>query len=1339
MIFYQKKKSGANLYRMCKSYSNARLIVSLTVALCMLMQNGMGMIVYALSPLGPQKPIEKLRVVDNGIGYDYYDKNYVDVTWEYPAGFFVPGAVNTYLDFFAEEVPKPYFQSSGGRVAKDREIMVNPSITTHRFKNLKPGTIYYFDAIAYYRYLVNPEGTITQNSDSSQPSNRVKVMTDITIEAKPVGANQIKIEWDDVWNQNGRISYELYVSDSASFANTSPIFIDPSDIGPGKPVKENVATGRLEYIYNAKEPGRIYYAKIVPRILDADLRYYSPQTKTVSASTYILAQTTKLSSSVDQVLWRLDWTPVVLGLSDSDVKIQYEVFKGKIGSSDYPVRLQKVSTTSMLLVLSPGEEATSYFKIRAELTRNGLPAYPDVRIESDIILLKDSEIAANPPAPVLVDEIGGVQTKVQADSVTLLWKLPKKPSGEVDFDIIYDVWLVTDPNKLTSPESLDKPVSWSISSGRVQTIDGGSAYIFDHVKTGSNIVGCRLDIQGINPNTTYYFRIVARKGYMVLEGDVLKLKYYSSQPAVKVLITPTAGDMSRPVAPSKPPFRIKKDKNGSDVITDTSVTLQIDNRWYEVNLDPQNGTIWQYVNTRKNSASDELPEDSNFDESVIRMITDPIQDVNRNNVKLVKYDEQITIDVYYEKYDPQKTYDDLDDPQKHSPKKAGGFTVVANDPDENILLNYPDYKFKRNVNLLLQGLEPNTTYVVWVRAVRAGTGLVSDPSDPIIVTTLPTDSFPLEKPTVPVFNYHFASDNYIDIGWDYNPKYKYNIRYGKTEDFNSSKLISNIDLAGKNYFRVEGLEKSTTYYFWIQAEYTNQIGQNAKSDWSDSYAVTTLHDQPPETPLGFGVKTHPDAVGKNHITYEWIKQDGLEYILEISTSIDYKNAVQHTVGKVSEYKADKLISNQRYYARLYAYDPQKKLKSAPTQSIAVKTLRSNDDYDSDQDNDSVLDGPYIKKDPFAIENTWNITITGIDAERFIQKIKTDDETDYIIDVSNPPYGTKKIRILIASRVFEALNDIKENIVIKTPVNLYVIRPGVLDAGNFAMQKRKYGDFNFEFAIGLPNSQNWPASKEISHKIQPSSLALNIYGGTSSYSLQTTARTIKTVYTYEDESWYKYGKTYAHMYDSSLKNWVRIDTKAYYDSDAQKGFVTFETNKTGIFTVADVAALPYDDVKGHWAYKSIYAVASAKRLNSIKGNKLQPDKNITVAQAVKLVFDIMEQPAGNDFMNTAYKAGFITQADLLKPNANITREQLIYMGMRMVELKTKSKASISQNISMPYRDSSSIGPLYLQRVRYAYSKGMIISRFSNILGPKDNITMAQFMVFMEKILIYCGEI
>ena len=49
--------------------------------------------------------------------------------------------------------------------------------------------------------------------------------------------------------------------------------------------------------------------------------------------------------------------------------------------------------------------------------------------------------------------------------------------------------------------------------------------------------------------------------------------------------------------------------------------------------------------------------------------------------------------------------------------------------------------------------------------------------------------------------------------------------------------------------------------------------------------------------MGFGIKNSLDAITLNSITYEWMMEEGLEYIIEISRYYDYKEAVEYNSGR----------------------------------------------------------------------------------------------------------------------------------------------------------------------------------------------------------------------------------------------------------------------------------------------------------------------------------------------------------------------------------------------------------------------------------------------------------
>ena len=181
-----------------------------------------------LHTLNPDEP---------AIGYNRFDGYYADVKWD---ALYLPLSspyyFNTgYTKFYTREIPKPY-KGGGARSFKEQIVVTNTDgefkNEQHRLKNLKSGTIYYIDTTAYCDYNYDQGSNITKGTGpESTASNRIKVMTDINVDAYSIEDNKIKIIWDDVWNTDGRIDYKLYVSEDKSFSNTPPLYVRKGQIG----------------------------------------------------------------------------------------------------------------------------------------------------------------------------------------------------------------------------------------------------------------------------------------------------------------------------------------------------------------------------------------------------------------------------------------------------------------------------------------------------------------------------------------------------------------------------------------------------------------------------------------------------------------------------------------------------------------------------------------------------------------------------------------------------------------------------------------------------------------------------------------------------------------------------------------------------------------------------------------------------------------------------------------------------------------------------------------------------------------------------------------------------
>mgnify|MGYP001168289236 CR=1 FL=1 len=1243
----------------------------------------------------PQSAPSKLRIEpqnpgEPAIGYSEFDKYYVDFKWNVS---FPSYSISKYLNFYVQEISKPY------RAAKPRTLKakdVSGNLDSYRLKDLNSGTIYYVDATAYHTFA---EDSKLYRSAESPASNRVKVLTEIDVDAYSISTNKIKIEWDDVWNTNGRIDYKLYISENGNFTNTPPIYIGKDQIGPDKPVKVNESTGKLEYIHTARDPGRVYYIRIEPDVNDSELKK-NPYSPTVIVSSYILVKTTKIASADSGIIWKLEWSPVVTGLSDSNIKVKYQIYRGRVDSSDLAQYMAAVDGTDFFVTLPPGE-AEHYFIIRAIVTRDGLDVYEGIKIESERIIVREQEAPSYPAAPVLVDKfekapgetIISYDEELKPNSATILWKAPTRGDGQVDNDITYDIWIIDDPNLIDNPPE-SKKIAWSVSMGSSNRIISGDA-----------LIGYKYVVSNLTPNSTYYLKIVAKKQFVEYVDDILQNVEYISDPAIKVIITPADEPINQPNVPAKPPLKVKKDSNGQNMVTESSVTIQIKNLWYEEYNFSENK--WEYIRTEKLHYNDVPPFDPQ---------PSVVDDVY---YRKVSYDSGVKINVGCVEYREGMSYDEL----KYLPAdKVVNFPVDPNDPWENPDLN-PDGK-KHNVDITVTGLEPNKVYVIWVRAARPSANLVSEPSDPIIVTTNPVIIPPLEKPVVPSFNYHVAADTYIDLGWEFNPEHNYYLKYGLSDNINTatgSVKVTPEDLKNSIYTRITGLTPNTLYYFWVQAEAVGKDGETIKSEWSDSYLVRTLAYIPPDTPKGFGIKNTSDAITKNSITYEWMQEEDLEYILEVAGDVDYKDAVEYKVGKASEFTVGGLLSNHRYYARLYSYDPSKNLKSNPTQSVTVRTRRSSDDYDSDEDIDTVIIGDFVNKAKTVKDGVWDVKIVGVDADRFVEYVINDNKLDVTVKLNDPPQAYKKLRILVSDKVFKSLTELSENVTFKMKDFSLVIRPGTITTANFNPLAGKASGVNYEITISHLGNTGTNV-KNMMFKTETIKIEIGVVDGGNVIPVSSVLKPLKVLSEYDDTDRFTEGKTSGFLYDGETGKWKRLQTAYDYNYDRNIGTLAFETLKLGNTAIAELDKDFFDDIYYHPYETSINNVASLHELKSVPTRLFGPDNYASLGDTVKFMLDVLDYEYGSDFMNNALKAGFITSNDIKASSRNCTVGEAYKMIIRLFELKTgklldaKTKSEfIEKNGFELVRDGG------------------------KTVMTNEPIKRHEVLVLIEKLLVYVGEL
>ncbi len=1267
------------------------------------------------------------------IGYDSADGGksgyYADIQWQ------VANPAGKYVNIYLQESPKGY-RSARPTYLKEKDLQAG--ITPVRMRDLTSGTVYTASSKAYATEADPITGQIYKSGESDS-SNLVKFMTDINIQCITSGTNKIKIIWDDVWNDGKRINYQLYVSENRDFANTLPITVTQEQISATGPVYANQTDGTLEYEHTVKDPGRVYYVKIVPVISDQSIIKTS-ETKTILVSTYILVKTSRVSTTDDGTIWRLDWSPVITGLSSSNITVQYQINKFE---ADNMPKIIMVETGTTTFITVPDGQENSYM-IRAIVKKDGLPYYPsNIDIVSDKVTLKESDVPATPSTPELVPQFkdstdsviisyedvkdtNGVVIKkgeLGKDTATILWRLPKKADGTIDSDVMYDLWLLEDSGVIDDP-----PVETKIQT----SFQPNSANFVRDESIDGKVIGYKYKIENLQPNHTYYFRIVAKKTFAEEKEGIIQNVEHISTPALKVIVTLPGGVIDTPLLPSNPPLQIRKQENGiKDMITDTSITIQLKNRWFE-QFDPATGR-WSYIQADKTSMSDTPPYNP--------QTTPP----DNQNYRKVEYDPAVTLYVGCTEYTP-----DIDISTINT-YKLEKVPTTPNDELEDMDLNVPEnipvpdtgtpVHAKHNVVVPVNDLEPNTTYILWVRAARDGNPpLLSDVSNPIIFTTLPTPEDTIEKPVVPDLRCTNISDTFADLAWNYKEQNTYYLKYGNVDDVTKAQgsltvTGAQIKNSGLDYVRVSGLTADTQYYFWIQAEaFNSDLSASEKSEWSDSLPLRTLKLIPPSTPRGFGVKNTADAVTKNSITFEWIQEPGLTYILEIAGKIDYSDAKVYECGSVTEFKVEGLTSNFRYFARLYAYDPVKKLRSLPTQSISVRTLRSSDDYDSDQDVDHPITGDVIEKAPTIVNGTWVVKITGVNADRLVQIIMTDNILDYTVDISKPPAPATNISLMISKKVFDKLDQLKENIAFKTAVVSYNLKAGILS--NVATSDTKKEQI-YTFDIVLTPQKPSTRANELIIRQPLAQMGVTLDTGASIITISQFATPLIISYPYTNSKDYVEGQTLGYQYNGVASNWDQKATSNKFDIDNSKGFISFQSAVPGLYALADKTNNLFDDIYGHTYEDSILNVAMAHKLKSITGRMFNPDKTATAGEAVKLAFDSLEYAYGSDYMNLAVKTGLIKSGKTA--STVLTRQDAACLATILYEMKTNTRVSGNKDVISMYKDYGKIDKTIFNKVAYAAEYGFLPYQSSTLFNPTQSVTRGELMYMLEKALVLAGDI
>ncbi|TXK80597.1 cadherin-like beta sandwich domain-containing protein, partial [Paenibacillus sp. N3.4] len=203
-----------------------------------------------------------------------------------------------------------------------------------------------------------------------------------------------------------------------------------------------------------------------------------------------------------------------------------------------------------------------------------------------------------------------------------------------------------------------------------------------------------------------------------------------------------------------------------------------------------------------------------------------------------------------------------------------------------------------------------------------------------------------------------------------------------------------------------------------------------------------------------------------------------------------------------------------------------------------------------------------------------------------------------------------------------------------------------------------------------------------------------------------------------------------------------------------GTITIHSPHNSIYTVIQ-SDKSFTDLKGHWAKDDVELLANKLIINGTAGNMFEPNNKITRAEFAALLvrsLGLLEEKPGHTFTDvketdwyagavaTAQKVGLISgyEDNTFKPNANITREQMVAMIVRAIHVGGKEVKAEGKSLEH-FSDGSTIGDWAKEAVAQTVTAKIIEGTTPTTFAAKENATRAQGASMLKRMLQYLAFI
>lgn len=534
----------------------------------------------------------------------------------------------------------------------------------------------------------------------------------------------------------------------------------------------------------------------------------------------------------------------------------------------------------------------------------------------------------------------------------------------VDKDLIYYFWVTDEIINFNNPqfiaEYVDKIDAKNLSQHEFTTVDDKGnkvEFLAYNVKLDKYVTTSDqgYETKPLAENKVYYVKIQAER---TTAGQMSKEALGSH------FIAPT-GDISvKPLMSANPPLRIKKDEKGVDVITNDSITIQWDKKWFEVYDDKTKSWYSKIGIDSKDSKFVFGKEAESADKSyylndlsdvnmsgALENLKDVLKglggDTSQTALMAVRLMD-LTGSLYeihvvdYDYMSESETYESYLEKLSNDVYKWQGIESQGDDPD------HPEYKVIQQHSPTDGPLIENTAYVIFFRPyiIKDGKKNAYYPNYVTGTTLSDRDVIPT-VPVVPTIDIVSSTETSITVRWNYAQALQYELKFSdKMTDYpqggtviKDEEIMKTAEIKTENektylYYTVEGLFPKTLYYFWVRSYSTTNPQGTTYSLWSNPASGYTEDVEIPIPPRGLwlATKEYVDIYNKENDT-KYVNRDSKYFILEWSRNAEdlYKDgdgslsatSTDGTANLLSSenirrsfmVKFDKLISNRKYYAR----------------------------------------------------------------------------------------------------------------------------------------------------------------------------------------------------------------------------------------------------------------------------------------------------------------------------------------------------------------------------------------------------------------------------------------